>query len=210
MKLIFLGAPGAGKGTQAEIVSEKYNLPPISTGNIIREAVKNGTPSGIAAKRYMDEGALVPDETVIAIIQERLVQEDCKGGFILDGFPRTVPQAQALDRMGVVIDKVIAIEVPDEDITERLSGRRVCEGCGSSYHIQYKAPEKEGACDRCSGKLVIRRDDEPETIRQRLQVYHEQTEPLKDYYNAAGKLVVVIGQEEVSDTTRLTLAALEA
>ena len=210
MKLIFLGAPGAGKGTQAEIVSEKYNLPPISTGNIIREAVKNGTPSGLAAKRYMDEGALVPDETVIAIIQERLVQEDCKDGFILDGFPRTVPQAQALDCMGVVIDKVIAIEVPDEDITERLSGRRVCEGCGSSYHIQYKAPEKEGACDRCSGKLVIRRDDEPETIRQRLQVYHEQTAPLKDYYNAAGKLVVVIGQEEVSDTTRLTLAALEA
>ena len=210
MKLIFLGAPGAGKGTQAEIVSEKYNLPPISTGNIIREAVKNGTPSGLAAKRYMDEGALVPDETVIAIIQEGLVQEDCKDGFILDGFPRTVPQAQALDCMGVVIDKVIAIEVPDEDITERLSGRRVCEGCGSSYHIQYKAPEKEGACDRCSGKLVIRRDDEPETIRQRLQVYHEQTAPLKDYYNAAGKLVVVIGQEEVSDTTRLTLAALEA
>lgn len=209
MKLILLGAPGAGKGTQAEIICQHLNIPAISTGNIIREALNSGTEMGLKAKSYMDSGKLVPDEVVINIIKERLAQDDCKNGFILDGFPRTIAQAEALDRMGIEIDKVIDIEVPDEKITERLSGRRVCGECGASYHLLYKKTQVEGVCDKCRGALVQRKDDQPQTILERLAVYHDQTEPLKGYYEKKGKLFIVEGQEEVADTTKLTLAALE-
>ena len=210
MKLILLGAPGAGKGTQAEVICEKLSIPAISTGNIIREALKSGTEMGKRAKSYMDEGKLVPDEVVIGIIKDRLAQDDCKNGFILDGFPRTIPQAEALDAMGVEIDAVLDLEVADEDIITRMSGRRVCESCGSSYHTLYKQPKVEGKCDICGGTLVQRKDDHPDTVKDRLRVYHEQTEPLKDYYEKQGKLKIVEGQEEVADTTALTLKALEA
>lgn len=210
MKIIILGAPGAGKGTQAEIISKHLQIPTISTGNIIREVLKSGSEMGQKAKEYIDSGRLVPDDVVIGIIQERLAEPDCKDGFILDGFPRTIPQAEALDRMGVVIDRVIDIEVDDDVIARRVSGRRVCPGCGASYHLEYKLPEVEGVCDNCKDTLVQRKDDQPETVRERLRVYHEQTEPLKDYYAAKNKLFVVEGQEDVADTTRLTLAALEA
>ena len=209
MNLILLGAPGAGKGTQAEVISETLNIPTISTGNIIREALKSGTEMGRKAKEYMDSGKLVPDDVVIGIIQDRLAEPDCANGFILDGFPRTIPQAEALDRMGIEIDRVIDIEVADETIARRVSGRRVCPACGASYHVDYKKPAKEGVCDRCGDTLVQRKDDHPDTVQERLNVYHEQTEPLKHYYEACGKLVVVEGQEEVADTTRLTLAAVE-
>ncbi len=209
MKLILLGAPGAGKGTQAEIISETLRIPTISTGNIIREALKSGTELGRKAKGYMDSGQLVPDDIVIGIIRDRLAQPDCADGFILDGFPRTIPQAEALDRMGVAIDRVIEIEVADDTIARRVSGRRICPGCGSSYHVDYKRPTVEGICDRCGDTLVQRQDDRPDTVRERLSVYHEQTEPLKSYYAAAGKLFVVEGQEEIADTSRLVLAALE-
>lgn len=208
MKIIFLGAPGAGKGTQAEIVSERLNIPSISTGAIIREAIKSGTAMGQKAKSYTDTGALVPDEVVIGIIKERLAQDDCQNGFILDGFPRTVPQAEALQSMGVALDAVVSIEVSDEAIVERMSGRRVCGACGSSYHLQYN-PTKDGVhCDKCGAELTIRRDDAPEVVRSRLEVYHSTTEPLKDFYAALGKLKLVEGQEKVEDTTALTLAAL--
>lgn len=210
MNLILLGAPGAGKGTQAEVIAEHLNIPTISTGNIIREALKSGTEMGRKAKEYMDAGKLVPDDIVIGIIQERLAQPDCAGGFILDGFPRTIPQAEALDRMGIVIDRVIDIEVADETIARRVSGRRVCPACGASYHVDYKRPAVENVCDRCGDTLVQRKDDHPDTVRERLRVYHEQTEPLKGYYAQSGKLYIVEGQEEVADTTRLTLAAIEA
>ena len=210
MKLIMLGAPGAGKGTQAEVISEHLNIPTISTGNIIREALKSGTELGMKAKEYMDSGRLVPDEVVIGIIRDRLAQDDCQNGFILDGFPRTIPQAEALDRMGVDIDRVIDIEVADETIARRVSGRRVCPACGASYHVDYKKPTAEGVCDKCGATLVQRKDDHPDTVRERLQVYHDQTEPLKEYYTRCGKLVIVEGQEEVADTTKLTLAAVEA
>lgn len=210
MKLILLGAPGAGKGTQAEVISNTLHIPTISTGNIIREALKSGTEMGRKAKEYMDSGRLVPDEVVIGIIQDRLAEPDCENGFILDGFPRTIPQAEALDRMGIAIDRVIDIEVADETIAQRVSGRRVCPGCGASYHVDYKKPAEEGVCDRCGDTLVQRKDDHPDTVRERLNVYHEQTEPLKKYYEGKGILVVVEGQEDVADTTRLTLAAIEA
>ena len=210
MNLILLGAPGAGKGTQAEVICEHLHIPAVSTGNMIREALKSGTEMGLRAKSYMEEGKLVPDEVVIGIIKERLQQDDCKNGFILDGFPRTIPQAEALDSMGVVIDKVIDIEVPDEKIVERMSGRRVCEACGASYHLLYKKPEKEGVCGKCGGTLVQRKDDHPDTVKERLKVYHEQTEPLKAYYEKQGKLSIVVGQEDVADTSRLTLEALKA
>ena len=210
MNLILLGAPGAGKGTQAEVICEHLHIPAVSTGNMIREALKNGTEMGLRAKSYMEEGKLVPDEVVIGIIKDRLQQDDCKGGFILDGFPRTIPQAEALDKMGIVIDKVIDIEVPDEKIVERMSGRRVCESCGASYHLLYKKPEKEGVCGKCGGALVQRKDDHPDTVKERLKVYHERTEPLKAYYEKQGKLAVVEGQEDVADTSRLTLEALKA
>jgi adenylate kinase len=209
MKLILLGAPGAGKGTQAEIICERFNIPAISTGNILREAIKNGTEMGLKAKSYIDNGDLVPDEVVIGIINDRLAKDDCKNGFILDGFPRTIPQAEALDKMGIAIDCALSIEVADEKIMRRLSGRRVCSGCGASYHMDYKKPAKEGVCDACGGELVQRADDSPATIADRLAVYHKQTEPLKDYYKAAGKLIIVEGQEEVADTTALTFKALE-
>lgn len=209
MNLILLGAPGAGKGTQAEKICEKYNIPAVSTGNIIREALKNGTDMGLKAKSYIDAGALVPDEVVIGIIKERLAEDDCKNGFILDGFPRTIPQAEALDQMGINIDKVVDIEVPDEKIAARLSGRRVCLKCGATYHLEYKKPKTDGICDTCGEELVQRKDDKPETVIDRLNVYHEQTEPLKDYYAKTGKLVVVEGQEEVADTTALVFKALE-
>ena len=210
MNLILLGAPGAGKGTQAEVIAEHLNIPTISTGNIIREALKSGTEMGLKAKEFMDAGKLVPDDIVIGIIKERLAQPDCANGFILDGFPRTIPQAEALDRVGVVIDRVIDIEVADETITQRVSGRRVCPSCGASYHVDYKRPAVENVCDRCGDTLSQRKDDHPDTVRERLQVYHEQTEPLKGYYAQSGKLYIVEGQEEVADTTRLTLAAVEA
>ena len=210
MKLIFLGAPGAGKGTQAEIISKELNIPTISTGDMIREALKNGTEMGLKAKSYMESGALVPDEVVIGIVKERLSKDDCKNGFILDGFPRTIPQAEALDSMGVEIDLVIDLEVSDDIIINRMSGRRVCEKCGSSYHLLYKKPAVEGVCTNCGGTLVQRKDDHPDTVKDRLRVYHEQTEPLKEYYEKQGKLHIVEGQEEVADTTALTLKALEA
>ncbi len=208
MKLILLGAPGAGKGTQAEIISEKYNIPTISTGNIIRAALKNGTEMGLKAKAYTEQGKLVPDDVVIGIIRERLAQGDCANGFILDGFPRTIPQAEALDKMGVLIDAALSIEVADEEIVKRMSGRRVCEKCSASYHTEFKKPEKEGVCNACGGDLVIRKDDEPTTVLERLKVYHEQTEPLKDYYKAQEKLISVEGQDDVKDTTALVLKAL--
>ena len=209
MKLILLGAPGAGKGTQAEIISEKYNIPTISTGNIIRAALNNGTEMGLKAKSYIDAGNLVPDDVVIGIIKERLAEDDCENGYILDGFPRTIPQAEALDNMGFGIDAALSIEVADEEIVKRMSGRRVCEKCGASYHTEYKKPAKEGVCNLCGAALVIRKDDEPETVKNRLNIYHEQTEPLKDYYKSCGKLLMVEGQDKVEDTTRLVLAALE-
>ena len=209
MKLILLGAPGAGKGTQAEVIMDHLNIPAISTGNIIREALKNGTEVGLKAKSYMDAGKLVPDEVVIEIIKERLAKDDCKNGFILDGFPRTVPQAEALDAMGITIDKVVDIEVADEKIAQRLGGRRVCANCGASYHTEYKPSKVEGVCDKCGGPTVQRKDDEPATVLDRLKVYHEQTEPLKDYYAKKGILAVVYGAEEVSETSASTLKALE-
>ncbi|MBQ9414866.1 MAG: adenylate kinase [Clostridia bacterium] len=209
MNLILLGAPGAGKGTQAEAIAEQFHIPTISTGNIIREALKSGTELGLKAKSYMDSGALVPDEVVIDIIKERLAKEDCQNGFILDGFPRTIPQAEALDRMGVRIDRVVDIEVADEVIAERVSGRRVCGACGASYHLSYKKPQVEDVCDKCGSTLVQRKDDHPDTVKERLQVYHAQTEPLKSYYEAAGKLRIVEGQERVKDTTALVFKALE-
>lgn len=209
MKLILLGAPGAGKGTQAEKICEKYNIPAISTGNIIRAALKNGTEMGLKAKSYMEAGQLVPDEVVIGIIKERLKEDDCNNGFILDGFPRTIPQAQALVDMGIEIDKVIDIEVPDEKITARMSGRRVCAKCANSYHMLYKKPAVEGVCDACGGELIQRKDDAPETVQARLVEYHEMTEPLKGFYENLGKLRIVEGQEEVTDTTKLVFAALE-
>ena len=209
MNIILLGAPGAGKGTQAEKICEHLNIPTISTGNIIREALKSGTEMGLKAKSYMDAGQLVPDEVVIGIIQERLAESDCKNGFILDGFPRTIPQAEALDAMGVEINKVIDIEVSDEDIVKRMSGRRVCEKCGASYHLEYKKPAKEGVCNLCTGTLVQRKDDHPDTVLSRLKVYHEETEPLKDYYEKQGKLTIVEGQHDIADTTAKVLKALE-
>ncbi len=208
MKLVLLGAPGAGKGTQAEIISEQYNIPTISTGNIIRAALKNGTEMGLKAKAYIDSGRLVPDDVVIGIIKERLAESDCQNGFILDGFPRTIPQAEALDSMKIAIDAALSLEVADREIVKRMSGRRVCEKCGASYHMDFKKPRREGICDACNGTLVIRKDDEPDTVLDRLDIFHKQTEPLKSYYSAQGKLITVEGQQEVQDTTKMVLAAL--
>lgn len=207
-KMILLGAPGAGKGTQAEAISEKLGIPQISTGNMLREAVKNGTELGLRAKAAMDAGDLVSDEIVIGILKDRIAEPDAQNGFILDGFPRTVAQAEALDSMGVEIDVVLEIAVPDECICARMSGRRVCEACGASYHIDYKPTKTEGVCDKCGGKTVQRADDAPETVLSRLQVYAEKTAPLKEYYSKKGKLVSVQGQDEVADTTKLVFQAL--
>lgn len=210
MKLILLGAPGAGKGTQAAVISERLNIPQISTGNIIREALRSGTEMGLKAKSFMDEGKLVPDDVVIGIIKDRLAQPDCENGFILDGFPRTIPQAEALDAMGVIIDKVIDIEVPDDVIVTRLSGRRVCEKCGRPYHIVDLKPKVEGICDDCTGALIQRKDDHIDTVKARLDIYHKETEPLKGYYEKQNKLFVVEGQNKVEETIALTMKAVEA
>lgn len=210
MNIILMGAPGAGKGTQAEIISSKKDIPAISTGAIIREAVKNGTEIGLKAKKYIDEGALVPDEVVIEIIKERLKNADCANGFILDGFPRTVVQAQALDEMGVEIDMAVSIEVSDEKIIERMSGRRVCSKCSATYHIIYSPSKEQNTCDKCAGELIVRSDDKPETVLNRLKIYHEQTEPLKSYYEKTGRLRTVMGQERIADTTKEVEKAIEA
>ncbi len=188
---------------------EKLGIPALSTGNMLREAVKNQTPTGLAAKEYMDRGDLVPDEIVIGILKDRIAKDDAKNGFILDGFPRTVAQAEALEGMGVNIDKVIEIYVPDDKICSRLSGRRVCESCGASYHIEHKPTKQDGVCDSCGGKVVQRVDDKPETVLSRLATYHEKTAPLKDYYSAKGKLKTVIGQDGIAETAKLTLEAIE-
>ena len=209
MKLIFLGAPGAGKGTQAEIIAAELKIPTISTGNIIREALANGTDMGLKAKAFIEAGKLVPDDVVIGIIKDRLAADDCSNGFILDGFPRTIPQAEALDNMGIIIDKVVDIDVPDENIVNRMSGRRVCKACGSSYHIENKKPKVDGVCDACGGELQIRKDDAPETVLDRLNVYHEQTEPLKDYYAKCGKLRSVEGTAPIKEITASILKVLE-
>lgn len=210
MNLILLGAPGAGKGTQAEVICKELGIPTISTGNMLRAAVKAGTEYGLKAKAAMDAGDLVSDDIVIGILKDRIKEPDAQNGFILDGFPRTVPQAEALDAMGVTIDKVIEIYVPDEKIQQRMSGRRVCLDCGATFHTDFKPPKQEGICDACGKELVIRKDDEPETVKSRLKTYHEQTAPLKDYYKAQGKLTTVVGHEEVADTSKLTLEVLKA
>ncbi len=210
MKIILLGAPGAGKGTQAEKICDYLSIPAISTGNIIREALKSGSEMGKKAKSYLDEGKLLPDEIVIGIIKERLQDEDCKNGYILDGFPRTIPQAEALDDMGIDIDKVIDIEVPFDEIIGRMSGRRVCEKCGASYHLVNKKPKKDGICDRCAGTLVQRSDDHPDTVKERLRVYNDQTAPLKDFYKNKGKLCVIDNQKDINSTTQAIIKALEA
>ena len=207
MNLILMGAPGAGKGTQSEKISEKWGIPAIATGDILRNAIKAGTELGKTAKSYIDAGKLVPDGTVIGIIREYLASDACKNGFILDGFPRSIPQAEALEEMGVRIDAVLSIEVADEKILERMSGRRVCT-CGASYHILYKPSKQEGICDRCGAQLYIRKDDAPETVKRRLETYYAETEPVKHFYEKKGLLVTVKGQEEVADTTRLVFEAL--
>jgi len=208
MRLILLGAPGAGKGTQAELICNKLNIPTISTGNILREAIKNKTPLGVQAKTCMDSGKLVSDEIVVGIVSERLKEDDCKNGFILDGMPRTLAQAEALDKLGVTIDAVLSIEVEDSAIEKRMGGRRVCESCGASYHIEHKKPKSDGVCDSCGGNLILRADDAPETVRARLAVYHEQTEPLVEFYAAKGILKTIAGCDGIDDTFRLVCETL--
>lgn len=208
MKLILLGAPGAGKGTQAEIIASKLNIPTISTGNILREAIKNGTETGLKAKSFMDKGMLVPDDVIIGIVRERLAEPDCANGYILDGMPRTIPQAQALLEQGIEIDRVVSIEIADEVIEQRMTGRRVCCTCGASYHIVANPPKTEGICNACGGELVVRKDDKPETVRHRLEVYHAETEALKGFYEKLGKLRLVEGNQPIEDATRDILAAL--
>ena len=209
MKLILLGAPGAGKGTQSTKISEKWNIPAVSTGEMLRAAVKEGTKQGISAKAYMDAGKLVPDEVVIGIIKDYLASDKCKNGFILDGFPRSIPQAEALENMGVEIDAVLSIEVEDEKIIERMSGRRICSSCGASYHVVYNPPKSADVCDACGSSLYIRDDDAAETVINRLNTYHEITEPLKDFYANKGILVCAKGMERVEDTTANVFKALE-
>ena len=208
MNLILLGAPGAGKGTQAELLMEKLHIPGISTGNMLREAMKNGTAVGEKAKYYMDNGLLVPDDVIMDIVAERVAQPDCQGGFILDGVPRTLAQATALLERGVQIDHVVSIEIDDSVIEGRMTGRRVCSNCGASYHIVANPSKVEGKCDLCSGELIIRKDDAPETVRRRLEVYHEQTEVLKDFYAKLGKLRLVEGNQSIEGANRDILAAI--
>ena len=208
MKLILFGAPGAGKGTQAETLSKELRIPAISTGNILREAIQNKTPIGLEAKRFMDNGQLVPDDVVIGIVEERVARDDCKNGFILDGVPRTIAQAEALERFGVAIDNVVSIEIEDSVIEQRMSGRRVCSRCGASYHITENPPKTEGVCDDCGGPLVVRADDKPETVRERLAVYHRLTEPIKAFYEARGKLTVVDGNRPIRTVHNEILEAL--
>ena len=208
MKMILLGAPGAGKGTQAELLNKALEIPTISTGNILRAAVKNGTPTGLKAKEYMDAGKLVPDEVIIGVITERLQEEDCAKGYILDGVPRTIAQAEAMEKAGIVFDAVVSIEISDEEIMDRMGGRRVCEACGSSYHVVAVPPKQEGICDACGGKLVQRKDDAPETVKARLQVYHNETEPLKNFYESRGLLKSVDNLPSVADMSKAILKAL--
>ena len=210
MNLILLGAPGAGKGTQAELLMEKLHIPGISTGNMLREAMKNGTPVGEKAKYYMDNGLLVPDDVIMDIVAERVVQPDCKNGFILDGVPRTLAQAEALQERGVQIDHVVSIEIDDGVIEGRMTGRRVCGSCGASYHIEANPSKVEGKCDLCGGELTIRKDDAPETVRRRLVVYHEQTEVLKDFYAKLGKLRLVEGNQTIEGANEDILVAIGA
>ena len=201
MRLILLGAPGAGKGTQAEILSRELGIPTISTGNILRAAMKAGTPVGIQAKSYVEAGKLVPDDVIIGIIQERLAQEDCKQGYILDGVPRTIPQAEALEANGIDIDCALSIEIADETIIDRMSGRRTCPNCGASFHVVSNPPKQEGICDSCGSALTIRKDDAPETVKARLVTYHTETEPLKAFYEQRGKLKAVENQSTIEATT---------
>ena len=208
MRLILLGAPGAGKGTQAEILSRELNIPTISTGNILRAAMKNGTPVGLKAKSYVEAGQLVPDDVIIGIIEERLAQPDCSNGYILDGVPRTIPQAQAMEESGIGIDWAVSIEIADEVIVERMSGRRTCKNCSQTFHIVNNPPKQEGICDFCGGELTIRKDDAPETVRTRLEVFHKETEPLKDFYAERGKLKTVDNQPSIEATTAAIRKAL--
>ncbi|MBQ9837448.1 MAG: adenylate kinase [Oscillospiraceae bacterium] len=208
MKLILLGAPGAGKGTQADIIKQKLGIPTISTGNILRAAVKNGTPTGLKAKAFMDAGKLVPDEVIIGVINERLQESDCANGYILDGVPRTIAQAEALEQAGIRFDAVVALEVPDQRIVDRMGGRRVCERCGASFHIVHIPPKTEGVCDACGGALVQRKDDSPETVLDRLAVYHKETEPLKGFYEARGVLKTVDDLPTVEETTQAIMKVL--
>ena len=210
MNLILLGAPGAGKGTQAEMLAAKLQIPAISTGNMLREAMKNQTPLGMQVKQIMDEGSLVPDDVIMSIIQERIAQPDCKNGFILDGVPRTLSQAEAIDAKGIKIDHVVSLEVDDQEIAGRMSGRRVCKACGASYHIVNNPPKTEGVCDHCGGEVTTRKDDEPATVLHRLEVYHASTEVLKSYYEKQGKLRTVYGNQPIEDTHRDILKAIGA
>ena len=208
MKLILLGAPGAGKGTQAEILSKLLEIPTISTGNILRAAMKNGTPVGLEAKAYVEAGQLVPDAVIIGIIRERLAEADCANGYILDGVPRTIPQAEAMEELGIAVDVALSIEVDDEVIVERMSGRRTCPACGSTFHVVNNPPKTEGVCDSCGSALTIRKDDAPETVKARLATYHKETEPMKAFYDARGKLVTVENQPTIEATTEVIRASL--
>ena len=214
MRIIMLGAPGAGKGTQAKKIAEKYSIPHISTGDIFRANIKNGTELGKKAKTYMDQGLLVPDELVCDLVVDRVQQDDCKKGYILDGFPRTIPQAESLDaalsRLGEAVDYAINVEVPDENIVKRMGGRRACVGCGATYHLVYAAPKKEGICDNCGAELILRDDDKPETVQKRLGVYHEQTQPLIDYYTKKGILKEVDGTMDMGDVFKAIVEILGA
>jgi len=208
MKLILLGAPGAGKGTQAEIIAKKLDIPTISTGNILRKAVQNETPVGLQAKAYMDKGMLVPDEVIIGIVRERLQEDDCKNGYILDGMPRTIAQAEALETVGVDIDLALSLDISDEEIEKRMTGRRACTACGCTYHISVYPPKVEGICDKCGAELTIRKDDMPETVKNRLKIYHAETEPLLAFYASRNKLKVVEGFHGLEETTKLVCEAL--
>ena len=210
MKLIFLGAPGAGKGTQAEVVSAKLGIPTISTGNMLREAIKNGTEIGMKAKGFMDAGNLVPDDVIIGIVRERVAQPDCANGYILDGVPRTIPQAEALEEAGIRFDHVVSIEIADEVIEARMTGRRVCLNCGASYHIVANPPKAEGICDSCGNEVVIRKDDAPETVKNRLKTFHAETEPLKDFYSKLGVLKLVEGNQGIEAITAEILKVIGA
>ena len=210
MNLILLGAPGAGKGTQAELLTEKLSIPAISTGNMLREAIANGTELGKQVKQYMDGGLLVPDELILGIVAERVTQPDCKNGFILDGVPRTLAQAEALEAKQVRIDHVVSIEVDDSEIEGRMTGRRVCSKCGASYHVVANPPKAEGVCDLCGSELIIRKDDAPETVRKRLQVYHASTEVLKDFYGKLGRLCLINGSQSIEKANEDILEAIGA
>ncbi len=212
MKIIMLGAPGAGKGTQAKMIAEKYGIPHVSTGDIFRANIKNGTELGMEAKKYMDQGLLVPDELTVKILLDRVAQPDCGKGYVLDGFPRTIPQAEVLDKalseMGDAIDYAVNVDVPDENIVKRMSGRRACVTCGATYHIEHVPPKKEGICDKCGSELILRDDDKPETVLNRLKVYHEQTQPLIDFYTAKGVLKTVDGTADMQDVFKAIEAVL--